>query len=380
MDTDPSMSYGLNIRDKNIEEEKRVGYNPVENVLLKKFKEDMKNLPDDRGIDEFEGVPVEGFGVAILKGYGWKEGQGIGKNAKEDVKMVQYVKRGNKEGLGFQPDKPTFDKKGRELAPKGENGKTRHVIGIDGKLVVRELKGIHVGKVVRVVSGRHVGLKGKVLDKVDSKVVLKLSSDEEVVVGVQEVAELGTVDDKLCVKGLQEEKMRRGGSRDDRRKNERLSYRSEIRDDKKSDRRKHREEKSVNGSSSKKQERSVAVSWLTSHIRVRIISKDYRRGKLYLKKGEVLDVVGPNMCDISLDENKEIIQSVHQDLLETAVPKRGGPVLVLYGKHKGVFGYLVERNMEKETSVVQDADSRELLNVHLEQIAEYLGDPDCIGY
>ncbi|KAF9626441.1 hypothetical protein IFM89_034375 [Coptis chinensis] len=75
----------------------------------------------------------------ILKCYGWKEGQGIGKNAKEDVQVVQYVRRGNKEGLGFQPDKPTFDKKGREqkqlVTPKGENGKTRHVIGIDEKLV-----------------------------------------------------------------------------------------------------------------------------------------------------------------------------------------------------------------------------------------------------
>ncbi|KAF9626439.1 hypothetical protein IFM89_034373 [Coptis chinensis] len=112
MDTDPSMSYGLNIRDKNIkeeeeEEEERVGYNPVENVLPKKFKEDMKNLPDDRGMDEFEDVLVEGFGVAILKGYGWKEGQGIGKNAKKDVQVVQYVRRGNKKGLGFQPAKPT---------------------------------------------------------------------------------------------------------------------------------------------------------------------------------------------------------------------------------------------------------------------------------
>ncbi|KAF9592009.1 hypothetical protein IFM89_011592 [Coptis chinensis] len=94
----------VNIKEE--EEEERVGYNPVENVLLKKFKEDLKNLPDDRGMDEFEDVPMEGFGVAILKGYGWKEGQGIGKNAKEDVQVVQYVRRGNKEGLGFQPDKP----------------------------------------------------------------------------------------------------------------------------------------------------------------------------------------------------------------------------------------------------------------------------------
>ncbi|KAI3865667.1 hypothetical protein MKX03_001527, partial [Papaver bracteatum] len=54
--------------------------------------------------------------------------------------------------------------------------------------------------------------------------------------------------------------------------------------------------------------------------------------------------------------------------------------LILYGKHKGVFGNLVERDTEKETGVVRDADTHELLNVHLEQIAEYIGDPSHLGH
>ncbi|KAK9266237.1 hypothetical protein L1049_000025 [Liquidambar formosana] len=82
-----------------------------------------------------------------------------------------------------------------------------------------------------------------------------------------------------------------------------------------------------------------------------------------------------------MDESRELIQGVAQELLETVVPRRGGPVLVLYGKHKGAYGNLVERDMVKEeTGVIQDADSHALLNVHLEQIAEYVGDPSYIGY
>jgi hypothetical protein len=37
-------------------------------------------------------------------------------------------------------------------------------------------------------------------------------------------------------------------------------------------------------------------------------------------------------CDISMDESREIIQGVSQDMLETTIPRRGGPVLVLSGK------------------------------------------------
>ncbi|KAF8389949.1 hypothetical protein HHK36_024469 [Tetracentron sinense] len=81
-----------------------------------------------------------------------------------------------------------------------------------------------------------------------------------------------------------------------------------------------------------------------------------------------------------MDDGRELIQGVDQDLLETSLPRLGGAVLVLYGKHKGVFGNLVEKDMEKETGVILDADNHALLNVHLKQIAEYIRDPSYVGF
>lgn len=66
--------------------------------------------------------------------------------------------------------------------------------------------------------------------------------------------------------------------------------------------------------------------------------------------------------------------------METAVPKRRGKLLVLYGRHKGAYGSLQEQDLEKEIGLVQDADTQEFLNVQLEQIAEYIGDLTHIGY
>ncbi|KAL6008128.1 hypothetical protein ACLOJK_033634 [Asimina triloba] len=60
-------------------------------TVNQKYKADMARVPEDRSFVEFDDVPVEGFGTALLADYGWKEAMGIGRSHKEDVKIVQYV-------------------------------------------------------------------------------------------------------------------------------------------------------------------------------------------------------------------------------------------------------------------------------------------------
>ncbi|TYI28902.1 hypothetical protein ES332_A05G277600v1 [Gossypium tomentosum] len=322
---------------------------PVETLLLQSFKEDLKKLPEDRGFEEFEDVPVEGFGKALLAGYGWVEGRGIGKNAKEDVKVKQYERRTDKEGLGFS----SKEFKDRGTGEEDEDG-------------------FFVGKDVRVIEGRGMGSKGTIMEKLgDSWLVLKLKNrDEEVKVRISEIADLGSREEEKYLRRLKELKIR--DEKMSKHKDERKSSKRSRNTEKRSETQVNVERTRTNG--------DRGVSWLKSHIRVRIISKSLAGGRLYLKKGQVVDVVGPYMCDIAMDESKELIQGVEQELLETALPRRGGPVLVLYGRHKGVYGNLVERDLDREMGVVRDADSQELLDVKLEQVAEYTGDPSYLGY
>lgn len=317
--TDPNISYGLNLRtkkeslsDSEPKVERSQPTSSIDNLMLNKLRNDLERLPEDRGMEEFEDVSVEDFASALLKGYGWVEGRGIGKNAKEDVKVVEYTKRTGKEGLGFvndMPMPPTNDSNNRSSKTKKEaisNGERKETGG--DRRSKEEVKGRHGG---------------------------------------------------------------------DRRSKESPVNRSHSqRDETSSDKRK------VSKRSRDRHEiiPTPSTSWLNSHIRVRIISKELKGGRLYLQKGEIVDVVGPTTCDISMDNSRELVQGVEQNFLETALPRRGGPVLVLYGRHKGVYGSLQEKDNENETAVVRDADTHALINVRLEQIAEYLGDPDDIGY
>ncbi|KNA18100.1 hypothetical protein SOVF_073830 [Spinacia oleracea] len=265
-ESESNLSYGLILRQQDsVNGKVDSGFpNSVDAVMLRKLKTDLDKLPDDEGFDQFEEVPIEGFGEALWAGYGWRPGMGIGRNAKEVVEVVEYKRRNAKEGIGFIDDnvnEVTELKIGREEGRRGDTGEVKHE---------------------------------------------RIQVDEN--------------------------------------------------------------------------RTSSGVSWLRSHIRVRIISKSFKGGKFYLKKGVVMDAIGARTCDILMEEDREIVQGVNQDILETVLPRRGGPVLVLFGKHKGVYGSLVERDTERETAVVQDAGTHEMLHVQLEQIAEFFGDPSDIGY
>lgn len=92
--TDSNIPYGFNLRPKSESEE----------AVLQQLREEFKGLPEHGGMDEFSENPVEGFGAALLAGYGWQPGQGIGKNAKEDVDVVEFRPNMGRQGLGFRPE------------------------------------------------------------------------------------------------------------------------------------------------------------------------------------------------------------------------------------------------------------------------------------
>lgn len=137
------ITYGLNLRH-NVDPIKA---EPVEQMLVKTMRKDLESLPDAPELEDFENVPVEGYGAALLAGYGWKPGQGIGRKAKEDVQIVEFKKRSGNEGFGFNLDKAWV---------KDTKAKGKKTCKLDKP---RQIKGGHVNEIenvdkYRVVSKR----------------------------------------------------------------------------------------------------------------------------------------------------------------------------------------------------------------------------------
>ncbi|KAM3579766.1 DNA primase large subunit Spp2 [Umbelopsis sp. WA50703] len=83
------------------------------------FRNDVASRPEETSLEEYEDVPVEQFGAALLRGMGWKEGQSLG-GGKADVGPLaakNFVRREALLGLGAKAeDIPAADKKNRRSA------------------------------------------------------------------------------------------------------------------------------------------------------------------------------------------------------------------------------------------------------------------------
>ncbi|BBN10621.1 G patch domain and KOW motifs-containing protein [Marchantia polymorpha subsp. ruderalis] len=215
-----------------------LSFSQIEEQRLKK---DLTLLPDEADLDAYEEMPVEDFGEAMLRGMGWEKGKPIGRNSKDVIVPVEYVRRSGRTGLGADSaPKEVSSKKyikpgeSRSAAPElvaalGPDGRTRNVISVDEKLVERIRKGVARGKVMSIISGRHLGLRGEVLDVLDSeRVSVKLvKSAEKVVVSAAELADIGSLEEEKVLKQIRQLKIGNGEASQD----------SSIRDDSPPDRR-----------------------------------------------------------------------------------------------------------------------------------------------
>jgi len=135
-----------------------------------KVKRDIQSRPDQASLEEYEEMPIEDFGVGMLRSMGW-DGGAIGDRNKGLVEPVMFVPRGQGyAGLGSNarppsPKKKRFIKPGESretkpvmVAPVGEDGKVRNYIGVSEKLVKAEAKQVAPGARVEVIAGKHKGV------------------------------------------------------------------------------------------------------------------------------------------------------------------------------------------------------------------------------
>lgn len=90
------------------------------------LQNDLASAPDEPSLDAYEATPIEGFGLAMLRGMGWKDGDG--ENRKGANKAPAEVKRrpallgiGAKEDAGKDVELGEFNSKARPK--KGMRGK-----------------------------------------------------------------------------------------------------------------------------------------------------------------------------------------------------------------------------------------------------------------
>jgi len=321
-------------------------------------------------MDDYDNVPIEQFGMAMLRGMGWKEGQGIGGFKNEVVPIFDPQVR--PKGLGLGATRKSNDK--QTVVKEGEE-----------KLELKK------GAFVKIESGVKKGLYGEIegLDEENARVIIKLAVNKDVTSVSENSIQLVTkseykdrgkvvnIDKYEKFKDKEKEKQERWRSKSpEKRKYKDSRRKSRSRSPSKKSKSKVIEvsdSDSGSCSSPEVKRKKVTRTWVQAGLRVRCVDSKWKDGKYYNVKMEVIDVVTQESCDCRTDQGK-LVQDVRTDKLETLIPKQeGGVVMVVRGSTSGQLGRVVARDKSRYLATVQLIHTEQVLTLDYDNICEYVG-------
>ncbi|KAK6023403.1 hypothetical protein OSTOST_10810 [Ostertagia ostertagi] len=296
---------------------------------------------------DYGAVPIEEYGLAILRGCGWKDGEGIGRKASVPLRILP--RRPNGLGLGATPQQK--DKK-KSAKNANEDEQIDEIIKKDS--------------LIRVITGRFKGHYGKVESRDDDNncLFVRLAvGGQQVKVSlfaIEQVSKKEYDRDSKCI------------NKDDYdRERDKIEKRNKeaVRDNRKGDDRKDREERSRDKyrekDSNHDREAKNDELWVRTDLLVRFIDENYKKGKYFKEKMRVVDVASRK--DISLeDSHGKMHYGIRQSSLETVLPRlEKSRVMIVRGKHKGLAATMEEKDKRRCLVVARLLRSNEvILNVY----------------
>ncbi|XP_025838198.1 G-patch domain and KOW motifs-containing protein [Vulpes vulpes] len=323
---------------------------------------------------DYEAVPVEAYGLAMLRGMGWKPGEGIGRTFNLVVKPRLNLLRPKGLGLGANLNEV------QALVPTGPH----HLPKPDEeqeKAKEDQPQGLVPGGAVVVLSGPHRGLYGKVegLDPDNVRAMVRLAMGNRMVT-VSEYC-LRPVSqrefDKNTLDLSQMNKTSPG------QQNGTASSWKALRDqdlprwpEDSERKRKHLPDRQGEPAAKNEKAGPQSQHWLHRDLRVRFVDRQHKGGQYYNTKMTIEDVLSPDTCVCRTDEGR-ILEGLKENMLETLVPKvEGNRVMVVLGPQAGRVGRLLGRDRERSRALVQLRRENQLVELHYDAVCQYMGPSD----
>ena len=302
------------------------------------FEADLESRPDVATAEDYEKIPVQGFGMALLKGMGFKSADGIGGFRKAKIECLDPVIRPKGLGLGATPSAST-----------SKNASTSKE-----KLILKR------DAYVKVCQGSHQGNYGQVesLDEDNARVFIKIKGN---VVSVSENS-VQVIDKKEFdkFKNVINKDMYDKFSAKQKEREKDWKKRPIFED--------LQEEKSSN-----KKSKSVSRTWVRPKLRVRIID---RKSKYYKEKVEVNDVLSAELIQVITHSGK--IVEIDPEDVETVIPKEDfAKVMIVRKEHKGQIAEILRKDSRNEKVTVRILpDKEEVLELRYDYICQLVYSDD----
>lgn len=348
---------------------------------------DNKKIVDNMNYEDYDNVPIDSFGINMLKKMGWQENKQI--NGKSQPKPLEIKLRHYRLGLGATPLDPT------KAIPKSS----------DTEKIKKEKEKNFFGTKVKIVHGKHKGLKAIIAEKVLCEDLIEyLKKNEFVKVELKinkEVIKIESKNIKLRSSESEDnkDKKKKHKKKDIKKKSHKKqrknssdysssSDNSEKEFKKSSEKNEENANKDVsetkegimkflnkktnrnhdyNASSNvnfyeiddfKKKDLSAnkekassknKLDWVMPNIIVRIINK---KNQYYNKEATVVDLPGSDKF-ILIANDGNMIDYLTENDVETVIPENGERVVVLKGEENGEFGEIMQYDFDSGIVTLQ---------------------------
>ncbi|CAG0881022.1 unnamed protein product [Darwinula stevensoni] len=303
------------------------------------ISESNSNLGKEASLEDYEDVPIDEFGMAMLRGMGLKD---------EDVKKSSEI------GIGFDP------------WPVGLGlGATRKAVKDPKGVEERDDPPAELKKGINVciLQGPHRGLYGQVegLDPDTARVIVKLAISGSVeTISELAVKIVGSKEYRESSKILNKEKYDKYKSSQALQNGNNISPQNGQTKDQ------------------KEEEKKIKI-WVRPHLRVRLVDSVYKRGKYYKEKVTVTDVPAPDICTCKTKDGK-LLEDVSPSMLETVIPRGDEPlVMILRGKYDGQIGVLEEKDKRRCVATLRIWGRSKVVHLDYDDVCEFVGDPALLN-
>lgn len=314
---------------------------------------------EDFGVDaDYAAVPVEGYGLAVLRGCGWSDGEGIGNTNKQVVNYKPIQQRPKGLGLGAYPSMNSDDE-----ATKKEEA--------DAYFPERSF--------VRIAGGYYRNSFGVVIstDEDNCSVIVQLENSKRIIrVSKFSVASAKREEsaEQNCLMGEEYEALR-DKVKKELQKDKKTSYGLGCSGLRTGSFGIERDEK-VKIERGEGEEDEDDCRWVHTGLKVRFVNKEFKGGQLYLKKLLVTAALNSENCTLFDEETGKTYYEIPEEWLETFVPKlEGATLLIVHGRWTGKKAILMERRKKEGLVIARIISSGIRVQREFDEVCEYVGHP-----
>ena len=332
---------------KTWEENQEKGKNPNENLIISVqknenepeldekaiFDADVEAKPEASKLEDYEKIPVEGFGMAMLRGMNFKPDEGIGGFRKAKIDCIEPVMRPKGLGLGATRA-PTNSSENKN----GESDKKE-------KLVLKK------GAYVQITSGTNKGKYAEVegLDEQNARVIVRIKKSDSISVSENIIQLVSKRDYEKGKNVLNQADYDLHAEKQKKRE-------KQWENDKKRDRQIFDIDENQDSKISKKSSKILKITWIREGLKVRIIDQDSK----YYKEKVLVTNVNENKIECRTDSKKYV--DIKAKYLETVIPKESGAYLMIVeGQFRGKIAEMLRKNNDKSKATVRILNDEELV-------------------